>query len=85
MEIYEVFEVEWPSRFIVTPPHGLFTNFAAAETYLQACFTPMYDRHMVIIRTRALDNWPPSSTEFFNDNKLTYYKQVDGKFVEHKA
>lgn len=82
MDIFEVFEIEWPSRNIITPPHGLFTNFAAAEAYLKDCITPIYDRYMVIIRTRALDHWPVSSTTFFSDNELTYYRQSDNAFVE---
>lgn len=82
MEIYEVFEIEWPSRVIITPPQGLFLNFPAALAYLQACTTPLYDRYMVIIRTRALKEWPPSPTEFFVDNILIYYKQIEDKFVE---
>lgn len=83
MQIFEVYEVEWPSRKVITPPHGLFTNAKAAEAYLQSCLTPLYERYMVIVKTRALDNWPPNATEYFNENELTYYVQHEGnQFLE---
>jgi hypothetical protein len=81
MEIYEVFEVQWPS--MEPASHStLFTNFIAAEKYMQSYTSWIYERHMAIRKAKAFDNWPLAPVEFFDDNEITYYKQVDGKFVE---
>lgn len=73
MRIFEVYEHDMPSKFINGPSWGVFTNFMAADAFVRTCFTPEYDRYLVIIETEALDRWP--ALEMSEGNKLTYYHQ----------
>lgn len=79
-KIYVVFEIEWPSRHIKGPPHGYFSNFAAADKYVRECYTFSYDRHMMILATHLHQEWPYKYNP--NDiNELTYYHQVNGQMI----
>lgn len=79
MRIFEVYEVEWSNRYINGPSWGVFTNFTAADNFVRTCFTPEYDRHLVIVETEAHDVWPALGPWDFN--KLVYYCQLNGQIA----
>ncbi len=79
--VFQVNEVEWPSKYVIGNNHGIFSNFEAAENYVKETYTPEYDRHMVIIATDMLDNWPTMLHEYNGMNDLTYYHQSAGEVV----
>ena len=81
--IFEVCEIEWPSRYVKVGAHSVFSNFEAAEAYVKETWTPMYDRHMVIIETDMLDRWPAFIQDFTaTGNILTYYSQNEKNVVK---
>lgn len=79
MKVFEVYEVQWPSRHITSPSHGVFAKFEVAESYVKETYTPIYDRHMVIIEVEVREEWP--SVKMSDLPILTYYKQLDGQVV----
>jgi hypothetical protein len=79
--IFAVCEVDQYGYVMLPGAHGYFDNFEAAEKYISATFTDMYDRRMMISEVTLHSSWPFNNPEDWVPVQNTYFRQIDGAVV----